>query len=90
MKKSVLLASAAVLMCYFTSCGGGKKADETSAADETKTEAAAPEYKLMTGLPEVQSEVSAWRPRTALQMLLSAENGVWVCAWFGEKRAYCR
>ena len=53
MKKSVLLASAAVLMCYFTSCGGGKKADETSAADEIKTEAAAPEYKLMTGLPEV-------------------------------------
>lgn len=41
------------MMCYFTSCGGGKKAEEAAPAAETKTEAAAPEYKLMTGLPEV-------------------------------------
>lgn len=53
MKKSVLLASAAMMMCYFTSCGGGKKAEEAAPAAETKTEAATPEYKLMTGLPEV-------------------------------------
>ena len=55
MKKSVLLASTAIMMCYFTSCGGGKKTEEAAApaAEETKTEAAAPEYKLMTDLPMV-------------------------------------
>ena len=54
MKKSVLFASAALMMCYFTSCGGGKKTEE-AAADatvETKTEAAVPEYKLLD-LPTV-------------------------------------
>lgn len=50
MKKSVLLASAAVMMCYFTSCGGGKKT-EGATAEETKTEAVAetPEYQLYDG-----------------------------------------
>ena len=52
MKKSVLLASAAIMMCYFTSCGGGKKTEEAAApAEEAKTEAAVPEYKLMNDLP---------------------------------------
>ncbi|RHJ88977.1 3-keto-disaccharide hydrolase [Parabacteroides bouchesdurhonensis] len=54
MKKSVLLASAAVMMCYFTSCGGGKKTEEAPATAETATaEAAVPEYKLMNDLPTV-------------------------------------
>ncbi|CAK7035533.1 MAG: hypothetical protein PARBA_04033 [Parabacteroides sp.] len=54
MKKSVLLASAAVMMCYMTSCGGGKKTQEAEAStDEAKTEAAVPEYKLMNDLPTV-------------------------------------
>lgn len=54
MKKSVLFASAALMMCYFTSCGGGKKTDDAAAdaADETKTEAAVPEYTLLD-LPTV-------------------------------------
>lgn len=54
MKKSVLFASAALMMCYFTSCGGGKKTED-AAADapaETKTEAAVPEYTLLD-LPTV-------------------------------------
>ena len=52
MKKSVLLASAAIMMCYFTSCSGGKKTEEAAApAEEAKTEAAVPEYKLMNDLP---------------------------------------
>ena len=54
MKKSVLLASAAIMMCYFTSCSGGKKTEEAAApAEEAKTEAAVPEYKLMNDLPTV-------------------------------------
>lgn len=54
MKKSVLFASAALMMCYFTSCGGGKKTDEAAAdaTAETTTEAAVPEYKLLD-LPTV-------------------------------------
>jgi len=54
MKKSVLLVSAALMMCYFTSCGGGKKTDEAvaDATAEAKTEAAVPEYKLLD-LPTV-------------------------------------
>lgn len=54
MKKSVLFASAALMMCYITSCGGVKKT-KAAAADataETKTEAAVPEYKLLD-LPTV-------------------------------------
>lgn len=50
MKKSVLLASAALMMCYFTSCGGGKKTEEAVATAES-TEAAVPEYKIVTDLP---------------------------------------
>ena len=38
MKKSVLLASAAIMMCYFTSCGVGKKTEEATADAETTTE----------------------------------------------------
>lgn len=40
MKKSVLFVSAALMMCYFTSCGGGKKTDEAAAdaTAEAKTE----------------------------------------------------
>lgn len=38
------------MMCYFTSCGGGKKTEEATAAAET-TEAAVPEYKIVTDLP---------------------------------------
>lgn len=55
MKKSVLLASAAAMMCYFTSCGGGKKTEEAAAADaeEATTEAAIPEYTIMSDLPTV-------------------------------------
>lgn len=53
MKKTVLLASAAALMCYFTSCGGGKKTEEAPAEEPAPTEAAAPEYKLITDLPMV-------------------------------------
>ena len=54
MKKSVLLAGAAIMMCYFTSCSGGKKTEEAAApAEEAKTEAAVPEYKLMNDLPTV-------------------------------------
>ena len=54
MKKSVLFVSAALMMCYFTSCGGGKKTDEAvaDATAEAKTEAAVPEYKLLD-LPTV-------------------------------------
>ena len=54
MKKSVLFVSAALMMCYFTSCGGGMKTDEAvaDATAEAKTEAAVPEYKLLD-LPTV-------------------------------------
>ncbi len=54
MKKSVLFISAALMMCYFTSCGGGKKTDEAAAdaTTEAETEAAVPEYKLLD-LPTV-------------------------------------
>ncbi|MCD7976087.1 MAG: DUF1080 domain-containing protein [Tannerellaceae bacterium] len=44
MKKSVLLASAAVMMC-FASCGGGQKTE--GAAEQTVAEAGTPEYKLL-------------------------------------------
>ena len=42
------------MMCYFTSCGGGKKTDEAAAdaTTEAETEAAVPEYKLLD-LPTV-------------------------------------
>ncbi|MDR1919161.1 MAG: DUF1080 domain-containing protein [Tannerellaceae bacterium] len=54
MKKLVLLACVALTMCYFTSCGGGKKAEQAPADEAvTTTEAGAPEYKLAEGLPEV-------------------------------------
>ncbi len=46
MKKTILLASAALAMGVMTSCGGGQKEAPADAA-ETKTEAAVPEYKLM-------------------------------------------
>ncbi|MDR2809269.1 MAG: DUF1080 domain-containing protein [Tannerellaceae bacterium] len=51
MKKIVLFACAALTMCYFTSCSGGKKAEQ-STTDEATVEAAVPEYKLAEGLPE--------------------------------------
>lgn len=38
MKSSILLVSATIMMCYFTSCGGGKKAD-TSAETTTTADA---------------------------------------------------
>ncbi|SEF89794.1 3-keto-disaccharide hydrolase [Parabacteroides chinchillae] len=53
MKKSVLLASAAVMMCYFTSCGGGKKTEDTATAEATTEEAAVPEYRIVNDLPTV-------------------------------------
>ncbi len=43
MKKTILLASAATLMCYFTACGGGKKAEEPTAEEPAATEAVATE-----------------------------------------------
>lgn len=48
MKNSILLASAATMLCFFTACGGGKKAEEAPAADAA---ADAVEYKLTEGLP---------------------------------------
>ncbi|MCD8194180.1 MAG: DUF1080 domain-containing protein [Tannerellaceae bacterium] len=50
MKKSVLLGSAAVMMC-FASCGGGNKSGNTEVA-ETKADAGVPEYTLLD-LPTV-------------------------------------
>lgn len=57
MKKSILFVSAALMLCYFASCGCGKftsctcgkKAQEASAnaTAETKTETEVPEYELM-------------------------------------------
>ena len=62
MKKSVLLASAAIMMCYFTSCSGGKKTEEAAApAEEAKTEAAVPEYKLMNDRPVYFPERCRWQ-----------------------------
>jgi hypothetical protein len=52
MKKLVLLASVAVTLCYFTSCGGGKKTEQAPADEAATTEAGVPEYKLAEGLPE--------------------------------------
>lgn len=58
MKKTVLFVSAIVLMGSFISCGGGKKAEDTQAAEPvttetvTVTEAATPEYTLLN-LPNV-------------------------------------
>lgn len=47
MKKVVLLASAAIMMGCFSSCGGGnKKAEQAPAVDSTAV-AATPEYKLL-------------------------------------------
>lgn len=40
-----------MMMCYFTSCGGGKKTDAAPAAEEATAEAAVPEYKIMNDLP---------------------------------------
>ncbi len=37
MKKTILLASAATMMCYFASCGGGKKAEEAPAEEAAPT-----------------------------------------------------
>ena len=54
MKKSVLLASAAIMMCYFTSCSGGKKTEEAAApAEEAKTHDADTQYNLKNALPTV-------------------------------------
>lgn len=53
MKKSVLLASAAVMMCYFTSCAGGKKTEEAAPAEDATAEAAVPEYTILSDLPTV-------------------------------------
>jgi hypothetical protein len=50
MRKSVFLATMVVAVCYFTSCGGGKKAEQAP-ADEAATETASG-YKLTEGLPE--------------------------------------
>nr|MDR2919110.1 DUF1080 domain-containing protein [Tannerella sp.] len=57
MKKIVLLASAVVLMGYFTSCGEGKKADsaqesESATTETTSAAAETPEYTLLN-LPTV-------------------------------------
>jgi hypothetical protein len=52
MKKTVLLAIAAVGMCYFTSCGG-KKAEQAPAEETVTAEAGVPEYTLAEGLPTV-------------------------------------
>jgi hypothetical protein len=52
MKKLLSLACIAATTCYFTSCSGGKKTEQTT-ADEATTETAVPEYKLAEGLPEV-------------------------------------
>lgn len=38
MKKYLLLVGAAFMMCYFASCAGGKKADDSTKATETKAE----------------------------------------------------
>ncbi|MGM9758655.1 MAG: DUF1080 domain-containing protein [Parabacteroides sp.] len=53
MKKSVLLASAAAMMSFMVSCGGGQKAEQAAPAAEAATEAAAPEYKILSDLPTV-------------------------------------
>jgi hypothetical protein len=51
MKKLVLFACGALTMCYFTSCSGGKKAEQTT-DEEATAETTVPEYKLAEGLPE--------------------------------------
>ena len=54
MKKSVLLVGAAAMMSFMVACGGGQKAEEAApAAEETKTEAAVPEYKILSDLPTI-------------------------------------
>ena len=52
MKKTVLFASAALMMGVFASCGGGQKAEQ-AAEVAAPAEAAAPTYELMTNLPTV-------------------------------------
>jgi hypothetical protein len=53
MKNLLLLTSVAVTLCYFTSCGGGKKTEQAAADEATAEAVAVPEYKLAEGLPEV-------------------------------------
>ncbi|MCC8199650.1 MAG: DUF1080 domain-containing protein [Tannerellaceae bacterium] len=61
MKKSVLLASAAVMMC-FVSCGGGQKTE--GATEQPVAEAGAPEYKLldlpMVDLSALPKDADGW------------------------------
>jgi hypothetical protein len=65
MKKLVLLACSALTVCYFASCAGGKKSEQTAAEEETTAETAVPEYKLAEGLPEAaldesQKDADGW------------------------------
>lgn len=42
------------MMSFMVACGGGQKAEEAApAAEETKTEAAVPEYKILSDLPTI-------------------------------------
>jgi hypothetical protein len=66
MKKTILLASAVILMAGVVSCGG-KKADssaETTASDEVATETATPEYTLLNlptvDLSEFPKDADGW------------------------------
>ncbi|MCD7931503.1 MAG: DUF1080 domain-containing protein [Tannerellaceae bacterium] len=64
MKKSVLLASAAVMMCFFTSCGGGSNKAETTAETKVEAEAGVPEYKLLdlstVDLDDFPKDANGW------------------------------
>jgi hypothetical protein len=66
MKKTVLIASATLMMGYLISCGGGKKADTATCDAETTTESSVetPAYKLLdlpvVKLAEFEKNADGW------------------------------
>lgn len=84
MKKSVLIASAALMVCYFSSCGSKKKMGGASQEAKAQVEAAAPDYKLLN-LPTV--DLSKF-PKDA-EGWITLFDGRTMHGWRGYNRAEC-
>lgn len=84
MKKSVLIASAVLMACYFSSCGTKKKVESVAGKTGAKVEATAPAYKILN-LPTVDlakfpKDADGW---------ITLFNGKTMEGWRGYNKAVC-
>lgn len=84
MKKSVLVASAVLTACYFSSCGTKKKVESPAGGTGVQVEAAAPAYKILdlptVDLSKFPKDADGW---------ITLFNGKTMEGWRGYNKSVC-